>query len=92
MTAGEQAMANMPMAGTTDVGSITPMPTGLLSRGLSTAAQGVRAFNEAADQTPVGLLNPVGPSVPQALENAAYGSSDTIPEIRDDVLRVIGLL
>lgn len=75
-----------------ETGSITPMPTGLLSRGLSTAAQGVRAFNEALDQTPVGLLNPVGPSVPQALENAAYGSSDTIPEIRDDVLRVIGLL
>ena len=73
-------------------GSITAMPDGLLSRGLSTAAQGVRAFNEAADQTPLGLLNPIGPSVPQVLENAAYGSSDTIPEIRDDVLRAIGLL
>ena len=92
MSAGEQAMANMPMAGTTDVGSITPMPSGLLNRGLAATAQGVRAFNQAADQTPLGLLNPVGPSVPQVLENAAYGSSDTIPEIRDDVLRAIGLL
>lgn len=92
MSAGEQAMANMPMAGTRDVGSITAMPDGLINRGLATAAQGVRAFNRAADQTPLGLLNPIGPSVPQVLENAAYGSSDTIPEIRDDVLRVIGLL
>ena len=92
MSAGEQAMANMPMAGSGDVGSITAMPEGLLNRGLSATAQGVRFLNEAADQTPLGLLNPIGPSVPQALENAAYGSSDTIPEIRDDVLRVIGLL
>ena len=75
-----------------NTGSITPMPSGLLSRGLATAAQGVRAFNRAADQTPLGLLNPIGPSVPQVLENAAYGSSDTIPEVRDDVLRVLGLL
>jgi hypothetical protein len=68
------------------------MPSGLLNRGLAATAQGVRAFNQAADQTPLGLLNPIGPSVPQVLENAAYGSSDTIPEIRDDVLRAIGLL
>lgn len=73
-------------------GSITPMPSGLLNRGLAATAQGVRAFNQAADQTPVGLLNPIPPSLPQVLENAAYGSSDTVPEIRDDVLRAIGLL
>jgi len=92
MSAGEQAMANMPMAGTADVGSITPMPSGLLGKGLAATAQGVRAFNQAAEQTPVGLLNPIPPSLPQVLENAAYGSSDTVPEIRDDVLRAIGLL
>jgi len=75
-----------------DTGSITPMPQGLLNRSLATAAQGVRAFNQAMDQTPVGLINPIPPSLPQVLENAAYGSTDTPAEVRDDVLRAIGLL
>jgi hypothetical protein len=85
----QRTMQSAPRA---SIGSITPMPDTMYSRALSSAANLVRDFNQAAGATPVGLLNPLSDSLPQVLENAAYGSSDTPEEIGADVLRVIGLL